>query len=107
VETYERQSDPWSALADRTRRTVLQRLASGPKSVGELAAGLPVSRPAVSQHLRVLASAGLVRHEAVGTRHVYQVRTEGLASLRAELDAFWHQTLSAFAEVVDKEEGVE
>jgi hypothetical protein len=57
--------------------------------------------------LKVLASAGLVRHEAVGTRHVYQVRTEGLASLRAELDAFWGQALSAFAEVVDEEEGVE
>ncbi|MBU8825626.1 ArsR/SmtB family transcription factor [Mycolicibacterium goodii] len=104
--TYERMSDPWSALADRTRRTVLRRLASGPKSVGELAAGLPVSRPAVSQHLKVLASAGLVQHEVVGTRHLYQVRTEGLAALREELDAFWGQTLNAFAEVVDEEEGV-
>lgn len=98
--------DAWTALADQTRRTIFKCLASGPKAVGELAEGLPVSRPAVSQHLRVLKSAGLVQDRAVGTRRFYQVRPEGVAALRAELDVFWGQALNAFAEMVGEEEGI-
>ena len=92
--------------ADRTRRAVFRCLASGPKSVGELAEGLPVSRPAVSQHLKVLKCAGLVQDQAVGTKRFYQVRPEGVADLRAELDVFWGQALSAYAELVDEEGGI-
>jgi DNA-binding transcriptional ArsR family regulator len=72
-------------------------------AVGELAHGLPVSRPAVSQHLKVLKSAGLVQDHAVGTRRVYQVNPEGVAALRAELDVFWAQALDAYKLIVDEE----
>src|SRR5262245_34680224 len=84
------------ALADPTRRAVFELLRRGPKSVGRLAQGLPVSRPAVSQHLRVLKDAGLVRERKVGTRRVYNVEIEGLAELRRYLDRFWDDVLAAF-----------
>ena len=86
----------FAALADPTRREVFERLASGAKSVGELARGLPVSRPAVSQHLKVLKEAGLVTDEAKGTRRVYHIDPDGLAALRAWLDQFWALALEAF-----------
>ena len=85
-----------SALADPTRRTVFERLRRGPASVGELAAGLPVSRPAVSQHLRSLKLAGLVNARSQGTRRVYEIDPEGLGELRRWLETFWDEALDAF-----------
>lgn len=96
-------SDPWAALADGTRRAIFKRLADGPMAVGELARGLPVSRPAVSQHLKVLKSAGLVHDRAAGTRRLYQVDPKGVEALRAELDVFWSQALDAYKVVIEKE----
>jgi DNA-binding transcriptional ArsR family regulator len=92
-----------AALADPTRRRVFERLKSGPKSVGRIAQGLPVSRPAVSQHLKVLKEAGLVQEEAKGTRRIYQIDPKGLGQLRGWLDQFWDHALEAFkAEVESK-----
>lgn len=85
-----------SALADPTRRLVFERLARGPQAVGELARGLPVSRPAVSQHLAVLKAAGLVTDRAAGARRIYRIDPAGLEGLRAWLDRFWDRTLEAF-----------
>ncbi|MEJ6788860.1 metalloregulator ArsR/SmtB family transcription factor [Brevundimonas sp. BR2-1] len=85
--------DGWNALADPTRRTILERVAVRPRNVRELADGLPVSRPAVSQHLKLLKEAGLVVDQAVGTRRLYRANPEGIAALRAQLDRFWGQTL--------------
>ncbi|MBS0298287.1 MAG: winged helix-turn-helix transcriptional regulator [Proteobacteria bacterium] len=91
-----------AALADPTRREVFERLRNGPRAVGELAQGLPVSRPAVSQHLAVLKSAGLVVDHAEGTRRVYQIDPQGLGAIRAWLDQFWDTALAAFAAEVEK-----
>ena len=99
--TYEA-VDAWAALADGTRRAILKRLAGGPMAVGELAQGLPVSRPAVSQHLKVLKCAGLVADRAVGTRRVYQLNPKGIEDLRAELDVFWAKALDAYKLIVDE-----
>ena len=88
--------DALTALADPTRRAVFERLRAGPLAVGDIALHLPVSRPAVSQHLKVLKQAGLVRDQAQGTRRLYQVDADGLGELRAWLDRFWDQTLEAF-----------
>src|SRR5262245_43770057 len=94
-----------SVLADPTRREIFERLSNGPRSVGDLARGLPVSRPAVSQHLRALKSAGLVTDRAAGTRRVYQIDPAGLGEIRRWLDQFWDRTLTAFqAEFDDKQE---
>lgn len=96
-----------SALGDGTRRAVFECLADGPRAVGEIAAALPVSRPAVSQHLRVLKDAGLVRDTAVGTRRIYGVDPGGVAAVQAYFDRFWGQALSAFkaaAEQAHREE---
>src|SRR5262249_33323871 len=90
-----------AALADPTRRRVFERLRSGPKSVGTLARGLPVSRPAVSQHLKVLKEAGLVADQPEGTRRVYYIDPNGLGALRAWLDQFWDQALAAFQSEVE------
>jgi DNA-binding transcriptional ArsR family regulator len=86
-----------ACLADPTRRAILDRLRRGPAAVGEIARGLPVSRPAVSQHLRRLEGAGLVRAERRGTRRVFRVELRGLAALRAYLDRLWDDALAAFA----------
>jgi DNA-binding transcriptional ArsR family regulator len=94
-------TDAWGALADGTRRTIFKRLAGGPMAVGELARGLPVSRPAVSQHLKVLKCAGLVADRAVGTRRIYQVDPKGVEALRSELDVFWGKALDAYKLIVD------
>ncbi len=91
------------ALADPTRRAVWERLTRGPMSVGQLAELLPVSRPAVSQHLKVLASAGLVTATQQGTRHVYEARREGLVALRDYLDIMWRDGLAAYAAAIDQE----
>ena len=85
-----------TALSDATRREVFELVAERPRAVGELAAQLPVSRPAVSQHLRVLKDAGLVEDEAVGARRVYKLHPEGIAELRSYLDGFWSRSLRAF-----------
>jgi len=90
-----------AALADPTRRKVFERLRSGPKSVGKIAQGLPVSRPAVSQHLKILKEAGLVEEEAQGTRRVYHIDPKGLGALRAWLDQFWELALDAFRAEVE------
>ena len=84
------------ALADPSRRRVLERLRAGPLSVGAVAKGLPVSRPAVSQHLKVLKEAGLVTDHAEGTRRVYSIDPHGLAAMRSWLDQFWDDALAAF-----------
>ena len=89
-------SHAFAALADPTRRAVFERLARGPRAVGELAKGLPVSRPAVSQHLAVLKEAGLVRDQADGTRRVYRIDPAGLGVIRAWLDRFWEDALASF-----------
>jgi DNA-binding transcriptional ArsR family regulator len=90
------------ALADPTRRSVFEQLRRGPKSVGSIAAGMPVSRPAVSQHLGVLKKAGLVGDRAEGTRRVYYIDPNGLAAIRIWLDQFWDDALSAFQAEVEK-----
>jgi DNA-binding transcriptional ArsR family regulator len=86
----------WAALSDRTRRTIFERLAERPRAVGDLARELPVSRPAVSQHLRVLKNAGLVMERPAGQRRIYQLNPDGLDALRAQLDHFWNQALAAY-----------
>jgi DNA-binding transcriptional ArsR family regulator len=93
----------FTALADPTRRTVFERLAQGPRAVGDLAAGLSVSRPAVSQHLKVLKEAGLVSDHPEGTRRVYRIDAAGLGALRAWLDQFWTVALDAFAAEVERQ----
>jgi DNA-binding transcriptional ArsR family regulator len=95
----------FDALGDPTRRRIFESLSAGPRSVGELAEGLPVTRPAVSQHLRVLEQAGLVSHTANGTRNVYRVEPGGLAGVRAYFDQFWGDALERFAEETRKERG--
>ena len=85
-----------AVLADPTRRQVFERLRKGPRAVNVLAAGLPVSRPAVSQHLKVLKQAGLVEERSEGVRRIYSVRREGLIELREWLDSFWDDALEAF-----------
>lgn len=102
--TYQ-SGDVWLALADGTRRAIVERLAHGPSAVGELARDLPVSRPAVSQHLKVLKSAGLVRDHAAGTRRVYQLDPTGLQALRADLDRFWAQALAGYAATIEDSKG--
>ena len=95
------------ALADPTRRQIFERLGQRTRSVGDLAAGLPVTRPAVSQHLKVLADAGLVSHERDGTRRVYRIDPRGLEMMRAYLDRFWDRALAAFKAAAEKEEAAE
>lgn len=95
-------ADGWAALGDPTRRTIFERIVAGPRSVGELADGLPVSRPAVSQHLKVLRQAGLVLVHRAGNRRVYEVDREGLARLRAELDQYWSDALTAYQLTVEQ-----
>jgi DNA-binding transcriptional ArsR family regulator len=93
-----------NALGDPTRRTIFERLATRPMAVGELADGLPVSRPAVSQHLRVLKMAGLVRERAEGTRRVYRVDLDGVDALRSYFDRFWDQALADFKAEAERRE---
>jgi len=99
VTTY--QIDAWTALGDRTRRTIFARLASSPSAVGDLADTLPVTRPAVSQHLKVLKDAGLVLDQRAGNRRIYRVNPTGLEQMRGELDTFWNATLAAYKHVVE------
>lgn len=95
----------FTALSDPTRREVFQRLHGGGRSVGDIARDLPVSRPAVSQHLKVLKDAGLVVDRAEGTRRVYHIDPKGLAAIRTWLDQFWDVALQSYAEEVARSEG--
>lgn len=96
----------FAALADPTRRQVFERLALGPAAVVDLAEGLPVSRPAVSQHLKILKGAGLVSDRPEGTRRVYQIDPKGLGAMRAWLDQFWAVALDAYAAEVERQENL-
>jgi DNA-binding transcriptional ArsR family regulator len=100
VQTYE--IDGWTALGDPTRRAIFKRISERPRAVGELAEELPVSRPAVSQHLKVLKDARLVIDRREGNRRIYRVDSEGLAALRADLEEFWNKTLAAYKAAVEQ-----
>ncbi len=97
-------TDVLAALADPTRRAIFERVAARPAAVGELARGLPVSRPAVSQHLRVLKDAGLVRETPDGARRIYRLDPRGIAAMRDWLDAHWATALDAFQQFADQTE---
>jgi DNA-binding transcriptional ArsR family regulator len=96
-------TEGFTALADPTRRAIFERIAERPAAVGELAGELPVSRPAVSQHLKVLKEAGLVVDHPDGTRRIYQLDPQGVEALRAYLDTFWNQALAAFKRAVEQD----
>jgi DNA-binding transcriptional ArsR family regulator len=96
------QTNGLTALGDPTRRAIFERLAERPRAVGELARELPVSRPAVSQHLKVLKEAGLVIDRPVGARRIYQLDPDGVGDLRAYLDQFWSRALAAYKEAVER-----
>jgi DNA-binding transcriptional ArsR family regulator len=102
VVTY--QADGWTALGDPTRRAIFARLAEHPQAVGELASELPVSRPAVSQHLKVLKEAGLVVDRAAGNRRIYRLDPTGVEALRAQLDSFWNQALATYKALAEQTE---
>jgi DNA-binding transcriptional ArsR family regulator len=97
-------TDGLTALGDPTRRAIFEQLADRPRAVGELASELPVSRPAVSQHLKVLKDAGLVIDRAAGTRRIYQLDPDGVGALRAYLDQFWNRSLTAYKAAVERQE---
>ena len=92
-----------AALADPMRQEILEKLRAGPRPVGEIAAGMPISRPAVSQHLKVLKESGLVAETRAGTRHYFAIAPEGIGALRTYLDNLWGDALAAFARHVEKE----
>jgi DNA-binding transcriptional ArsR family regulator len=91
----------WNALGDPTRRAIVLHLSEEPRAVGDLASHLPVSRPAVSQHLKVLKDAGLVSEQAVGTRRIYHLNEAGVLALRDQLDTFWNRALSGFQDLIE------
>ena len=97
-------ADGLAALGDPTRRAIFEHLADRPYAVGELALELPVSRPAVSQHLKVLKAAGLVVDRSAGTRRIYQLDPDGVDALRAYLDQFWNRALAAYKTAVERQE---
>ena len=97
-------ADGGAALADPTRRSIFELVATRPRAVGEIARELPVSRPAVSQHLKLLKTARLVIDEAEGARRIYRVDPAGLGELRAQLDRFWTQALANFKQIVEEDE---
>ena len=94
--------DGWAALADPTRRTIFELVVERPRAVGQLAEVLPISRPAVSQHLKLLKTAGLVADRAEGTRRIYRANPDGLRELRAQLDRFWDQALANFKQLAEQ-----
>ncbi|MGW9632047.1 ArsR/SmtB family transcription factor [Agromyces sp. NPDC055520] len=102
MSTY-RTDAAWDALGDRTRRAIVERLAERPRAVAELADLLPVSRPAVSQHLKVLKLAGLVTEQAAGTRRIYRLEPAGVIAMRDQLDTYWNRALVAYKGVVEQE----
>jgi DNA-binding transcriptional ArsR family regulator len=100
--TYE-SAPSWVALADPTRRAIVTRLAQGELAVGELAALLPVTQPAVSQHLKVLKDIGLVSDRAEGTKRIYRLNEAGIAAMRDQLDTFWKRTMSGFEQLMEED----
>jgi DNA-binding transcriptional ArsR family regulator len=92
--------EAWSALGDRSRRAIVECLAERPRAVGELAAELPISRPAVSQHLKVLKDAGLVTERVTGTRRIYRLNPAGVAAMRDQLDTYWNRALTGYKDAV-------
>jgi DNA-binding transcriptional ArsR family regulator len=100
VQTY--RTNGWTALGDPTRRAIFERLADRPRAVSELASELPVSRPAVSQHLKVLKEAGLVLDRRAGKQRIYQLDPDGLGALRADLERFWSKALAAYKTAVEQ-----
>jgi DNA-binding transcriptional ArsR family regulator len=92
----------WDAMGDRTRRAIIECLTDRPKAVGELADELPVSQPAVSQHLKVLKTAGLVQERAAGTRRIYRLNPMGVAALRDQLETFWIRALMAYKDIAEQ-----
>jgi DNA-binding transcriptional ArsR family regulator len=101
--TYEA-DEAWTVLADRTRRAIVMELAEGERSVGELTDVLPVTQPAVSQHLKVLKQVGMVTDRAEGTRRKYRLNEHGVAALRDQLDTFWRRTLEGFEQRMDQQD---
>jgi DNA-binding transcriptional ArsR family regulator len=95
-------AEVWATLSDSSRRAIVLRLADRPHAVRELADALPISRPAVSQHLRVLKDAGLVDEEAAGTRRIYRLNEAGIVALRDQLDTFWDRALSSFRDLTEQ-----
>jgi DNA-binding transcriptional ArsR family regulator len=93
---------PWAALGDGTRRAIFESLVERPQAVGELAEQFPISRPAVSQHLKVLKNAGLVADRQAGKQRIYHVDPDGLAALRTQLEGFWTKTLASYKAVVEQ-----
>ena len=102
MEAY--QAAGWAALGEPTRRAIFERLAERPLAVGELAGELPISRPAVSQHLKVMKDARLVVARRVGNRRIYQLDPDGVALLRAYLERYWSKALSAYKSIVEEQE---
>ena len=100
--TYE-EAEGWTTLADPNRRSILMELAEGERTVGELTEALPVSQPAVSQHLKVLKHVGLVSDRAEGTKRIYRLNEAGVAALRDQLDTFWKRTMSGFEQIVEED----
>lgn len=100
--TYE-EAEGWTTLADPNRRSILMKLAQGERTVSELTDALPVSQPAVSQHLKVLKNVGLVTDRAEGTKRIYRLNEAGVAALRDQLDTFWKRTMSGFEQLMEEE----
>jgi DNA-binding transcriptional ArsR family regulator len=100
--TYE-EAEGWTTLADPNRRSILMALAEGERTVSELTEALPVSQPAVSQHLKVLRRVGLVTDRAEGTKRIYRLNEAGVAALRDQLDTFWKRTMSGFEQLMEEE----
>jgi len=100
--TYE-EDEGWTTLADRNRRSILMELAEGERTVSELTEALPVTQPAVSQHLKVLKHVGLVTDRAEGTKRIYRLNAAGVAALRDQLDTFWKRTMSGFEELMEED----
>ncbi len=101
--TYE-EAEGWTTLADRNRRLILIELADGERTVSELTKSLPVSQPAVSQHLKVLKRVGLVSDRAMGTKRIYRLNEAGVVALRDQLDTFWKRAMSGFEELMQEED---
>jgi len=97
------QDEVWAAIADRTRRAIVMELAERERTVGELAAALPVSQPAVSQHLKILKGVGVVSDRAEGTKRIYRLNEAGISALRDQLDMFWKRTMSGFEQLMEED----
>jgi DNA-binding transcriptional ArsR family regulator len=95
--------DVWTTLADRNRRSILAQLAEGERTVSQLTDSLPITQPAVSQHLKVLRQAGLVSDRAEGTRRIYRLNEAGVLALRDQLDTFWRRTMSGFEKLMEED----